>query len=53
MMVSIVGGVMEHCGSVMAQERARQYLETRYECGACRYLIAVDDSGNIEILREG
>jgi hypothetical protein len=44
---------MEHCEGVMTQERATQYRETRYECRACRYLIAVDDHGNIEILREG
>ncbi len=44
---------MKCCGVVMTQERAKQYLETRHECGVCRYLVAVDDYGNIEILREG
>lgn len=43
----------ECCGIVMTQERATQYRETRYECGSCRFLIAVDDHGNIELLREG
>ena len=44
---------MNHCGSVMTQERARQYRETRYECAICRYYVAIDDHGNIEILSEG
>jgi hypothetical protein len=43
---------MTHCGTEMTQERAMQYLEWRYECMSCRYLIAVDDNGNIETLRE-
>ena len=40
------------CNQDMTQERAKQYLEYRYECQVCRYLIAVDDAGNVELLRE-
>jgi hypothetical protein len=40
------------CGQDMAQERAKQYREYRYDCLVCRYAIAVDDYGNTEVLRE-
>jgi len=43
---------MKCCNQEMTQERAKQYLEYRYECLACRHLIAVDDNGNVEVLRE-
>ena len=44
---------MKCCNQEMTQERAKQYLEWRYECQLCRYLIAVDDNGIMELLREG
>ena len=43
---------MKCCNQEMVQERAKQYLEYRYECQVCKYLIAVDDDGNVELLRE-
>lgn len=43
---------MKCCNQEMVQERAKQYLEYRYECQVCKHLIAVDDDGNVELLRE-
>jgi len=43
---------MKCCNQEMRQERAKQYLETRHECGICRKMVAIHDDGEMELLRE-